>query len=124
MKAFVPTIVIAMLLAGSIAAYGDEGALDYRRIRHALRRSASPSMLAVAEVPTTRLQAPQVRQRDSIWNGVLIGAGAGAAGGFLWAQSVCGGDDRECSFIATPVGVLAGAGIGTAVGAIVDLLHK
>ncbi|MPZ17666.1 MAG: hypothetical protein GEV06_07125 [Luteitalea sp.] len=124
MKTFITTIVISMLLGGSIAAHGDEGAPDYRRIRQGLRRSAAPSTFAIVELPPARRQPPQVRQRDSIWNGVLIGAGVGAAGGFLWAQNICDGNDSECSAIATPVGVLAGAGIGTAVGAIVDLLHK
>jgi hypothetical protein len=36
----------------------------------------------------------------------------------------CGGDDAECFAIAGPVGVLGGAGIGAAVGAFVDALHR
>jgi hypothetical protein len=57
-----------------------------------------------------------------VWNGLLIGAGLGAAGGYLWAWNFCGPRDEDCSII-TPVGMLGGAAIGGAIGAIVDALH-
>ena len=63
-------------------------------------------------------------RRDSVWNGTLIGAGIGAGGGFIWARNMCGSNDSECVAIATPVGMLGGIGIGAAVGAIADALHK
>jgi hypothetical protein len=60
---------------------------------------------------------------DSVWNGTLIGAGVGAAGGAIWGLNICGSNDTECFAIAGPVGILGGAGIGAAVGAIADALH-
>jgi hypothetical protein len=62
-------------------------------------------------------------RRDSIWNGTLIGAGVGAAGGAVWGLTTCGSNDSECFAIAGPVGIIGGAGIGVAVGAIADALH-
>lgn len=61
--------------------------------------------------------------RDSVWNGLLIGGGIGAAGGAVWGRQTCGSNDSECFAIAGPVGVIVGAGIGAAVGAIADALH-
>ena len=62
-------------------------------------------------------------RRDSVWNGTLIGAGVGAAGGAVWGLQTCGSHDTECFAIAGPVGTIVGAGIGAAVGAIADALH-
>jgi hypothetical protein len=61
-------------------------------------------------------------QRDSLWNGPLIGAGIGAAGGAVWGLQTCGSNDTESFAIAGPVGILGGAGIGAVVGAIADAL--
>jgi hypothetical protein len=63
------------------------------------------------------------KPRDSIWNGTLIGAGAGAVGGFLWSRGICGWDDDECAVYSGLVGIPVGTGIGAAVGAIADALH-
>ena len=63
------------------------------------------------------------RGRDSLWNGALIGAGAGAVGGAVWGLNMCGSNDTECFAIAGPVGILGGIGIGAAVGAIADALR-
>jgi hypothetical protein len=60
---------------------------------------------------------------DSIWNGTLIGTAAGAAGGAVWGRQTCGSNDRECFAIAGPVGIVGGAAIGAAIGAIADALH-
>jgi hypothetical protein len=62
-------------------------------------------------------------RRDSIWNGLLIGAGIGAAGGAIWGLNVCGTTDDECFAIAGPAGIITGAGIGAAIGAIADALR-
>jgi hypothetical protein len=59
-------------------------------------------------------------QRDSIANGLLIGAAAGGAGGYIWARQQCGGNDAECAAIVNPVGICVGAAIGATVGAILD----
>ena len=64
-----------------------------------------------------------VERRDSVWNGLFIGAGVGAVGGAVWGRQTCGANDSECFAIAGPVGILSGAGIGAAVGAIADALH-
>lgn len=62
---------------------------------------------------------------DSVWEGLLIGAGIGAVGGYIWAREICGGtDDTECFLISAPVGILGGVGIGALVGAVADKLHK
>ena len=68
-------------------------------------------------------ERPSGRPRDSVWNGLLIGAGVGAAGGALWGLKTCGSNDDECFAIAGPVGIISGAGIGAAVGAVADALH-
>jgi hypothetical protein len=72
--------------------------------------------------PATARRAP-ARRRDPLWNGILIGLGAGIGGGYLWARNTCGSNNRECDFRAYPVGVVAGAGIGAAAGAIIDALR-
>ena len=61
--------------------------------------------------------------RDSVWDGTLIGAGFGAAGGAVWGWNTCGSNDNECFAIAGPVGIIGGAAIGAAVGAVADALH-
>ena len=70
-----------------------------------------------------REPAAPVRPRDSVWNGTFLGAGVGAAGGAVWGLKTCGSHDSECFAIAGPVGVIGGAGIGAAIGAIADALH-
>lgn len=64
------------------------------------------------------------QRRDSVWNGALIGAAIGGAGGFLWSRSLCGWDDEECAVYTGLVGIPVGTGIGAAVGAIADALHR
>jgi hypothetical protein len=61
---------------------------------------------------------------DSVWDGLLIGAGIGAGGGYFWARNICGSNDAECFAIAAPAGVLGGAAIGAAVGAVLDAFSK
>jgi hypothetical protein len=63
-------------------------------------------------------------RRDSVWNGLLMGAAIGGGGGYLWAREICGSNDTECFTITAPVGVLCGAGIGAAVGAIAAALTR
>jgi hypothetical protein len=76
-------------------------------------------------LPALRTQAPEApRRRDSVWDGVLIGAGIGAAGGAVWGVTTCGTTDDECFAIAGPAGIITGAGIGAAVGALADALHR
>jgi hypothetical protein len=121
-------VTVLALLAGAAPA-------DTRchRVRAALERSAdqgpriTPAISARPIVAASPRQSPaqptarvQKNGSDSIWNGLLIGAGIGAGGGYVWARSQCGSNDSECSAITTPVGLLAGAGIGAAIGAVLD----
>jgi hypothetical protein len=118
-----------MCVAWPSAATAEESRPDYRRIRAALERPASPGRFAVHRgsvlpLTTSKSQPAGGGQRDSVWNGLLIGAGIGGVGGYVWARNICGSNDSECFAIAAPVGVLAGAGIGAAIGAIADALTR
>ena len=73
--------------------------------------------------PLKRREPAPGRTRDSVWNGTLIGAGVGAASGVVWGLQTCGSNDTECFAIAGPVGIIGGAGIGAAIGAVADALH-
>jgi hypothetical protein len=118
------TIAIAAALAIPCNAAADDFAADHTRIRRAL---AAPTALRDATTRATgqpRRQVQRARvvsgQRDSITNGLLIGAAAGGAGGYISARQQCGGNDAECAAIVNPVGICVGAAIGAAVGAILD----
>jgi hypothetical protein len=92
--------------------------------RQSIRRSlVLPDARSLPPLATARQTAPDHR-RDSVWNGALIGAGIGAGGGYVWAHNICGSNDDECFAIAGPVGILSGIGIGAALGAVADALHK
>ena len=91
-------------------------------------RKEVPASLVLPQresLPALKVQdRPSRGRRDSVWNGALIGAGVGAAGGAIWGLEICGSNDTECFAIAGPVGILGGAGIGAVVGAIADALHN
>jgi hypothetical protein len=96
------------------------------RMGVAIARPPAPLHQAIARattaLPLARQTAVIKTQRDSIWNGLLIGAGAGAVGGYIWARQQCGTNDPECFTISATAGVLGGAGIGAVIGAILDAL--
>ena len=96
------------------------------RVSRAIALPPSAFHQAIAHAKTEASLARQSAQikvpRDSIWNGLLIGAGAGAAGGYIWARHLCGTNDSECFTISATAGVLGGAAIGAAIGAILDAL--
>jgi hypothetical protein len=123
----IPTI--ALLVSAVIARPAAARAYtpDYARIRSGLDRTAARHVVRGGS-PTFLLQAtPSARvtsgQRDSVWNGLLIGAAAGGVGGYIWARHECG-DDQECAAITNPVGILVGAGIGAAIGGILDAFSR
>ena len=94
------------------------------RERQGIRASLIlPDARSLPALATVRQNEPKGR-RDSVWNGALIGGGIGAGGGYIWARNICGSNDSECFAIAGPVGILGGIGIGAAVGAVADALHK
>jgi hypothetical protein len=115
-------VLVFALLTGSAAAQSPPQAAP-------ASRKAPPARLVLPEARSlpalTRVQqsAPD-RRRDSLWNGALIGAGIGAGSGYLWARNICGTTDDECFAIAGPAGILSGIGIGAAIGAVADALHK
>ena len=67
----------------------------------------------------------QSKRGDKLWNGMLIGAGVGAAVGMLVAPpAFCGNNDSECAAIVrVAIGLPAIAG-GVGIGALVDGLNK
>ncbi len=85
----------------------------------------SRSFEPVSRLTYTAANTRLVVHRDSLLNGTLIGLGAGAASAVGFVRWQCGppGFDKECSAIATLVGVAfvpAGAGLG----ALVDFLVR
>jgi hypothetical protein len=63
-----------------------------------------------------------IRRTDSIWNGLLIGLGAGVVASEVWRRSECGprGYDSECSAIVTAVGWVTMVPAGAVTGALID----
>jgi hypothetical protein len=79
----------------------------------------------VARLTYAESDVRSVVHRDSLLNGALIGLGAGAASAWSFVRWQCGpaGFDKECSAIATAVGV-AFVPIGAGLGALVDFLAR
>ena len=114
-------LMFALLTRTAAAQLPREAAPASRKAPHArLVLPEARSLPALTRVE----QSAQDRRRDSVWNGLLIGAGIGAGGGYIWARNICGTTDDECFAIAGPAGILSGIGIGAAIGAVADALHK
>jgi hypothetical protein len=126
MRCLAAAVVILQL--GSSFAFAESRGADYARLQRALNRAPAPWTSALKTPPPASVmrgaQQPEPARRDSVWNGALIGGAIGGPGGYVWARNICGNNDSECFAIAGPVGILGGAGIGLAVGAIADALHK
>jgi ABC-type Fe3+-siderophore transport system permease subunit len=94
-------------------------ASDHRastQIRGIEREAAglSPTVQSVATISTPH---------DSLWNGVLIGAGAGAIAGMIVAPTaMCGTDDPECTTIVRVAVGLPSIAAGAGLGALIDAL--
>ncbi|HSL23136.1 MAG TPA: hypothetical protein VK886_16515 [Vicinamibacterales bacterium] len=116
-------LVAATLVHGVLAPAAAASTTDYGRIRAKLAAARAPELVVSPGTLRGVTLAPARRdeRRDSVWNGLLIGAGIGLGAGLLWGKSLCPNDD-ECLAITMPVGGLAGLGIGAAAGAIVDAL--
>ena len=82
------------------------------------------AMLAVPNL--ARAQSNQNDDHDRLWNGMLIGAGVGAAVGMLLAPpAFCGGGgDSECAAIVRATIGFASIGAGVGIGALVDGLQS
>jgi hypothetical protein len=79
--------------------------------------------LGIAQTRTIeRPLVSTIRRSDRLWNGLLIGLGAGFAATEIWSYRLCGarGNDTECSAIATGVGWVAFVPSGAVIGALVD----
>jgi hypothetical protein len=63
------------------------------------------------------------RRRDSLWNGALLGLGAGLGAGIVAVTSTCP-NDPECSAIATALFVPTFAAGGAGIGALIDSLTR
>jgi hypothetical protein len=63
-----------------------------------------------------------IRRSDRLWNGILIGMGAGFAAAEIWRYQLCGtrNMDDECAAIAAGVGLVSFVPGGAVVGALVD----
>jgi hypothetical protein len=63
-----------------------------------------------------------INKTDSVWNGLLIGLGAGFAATEVFVWQSCGprGNDDECAAIVTGVGWLTMVPGGAAIGALAD----
>lgn len=80
---------------------------------------------AYGSLRTTRFAADsvtQVRRTDTLWNGILIGAGVGVGVTVGVTQHLCGPDDPECSANAGGVLGLALVPASAAAGALIDKL--
>ena len=96
------------------------------RHRSVFRLCAFVLVIALA-VPTMALaQTNQNNDRDRLWNGMLIGAGIGAAVGMLLAPpAFCGGGhDTECAMIVRATLGLGSIAAGFGIGALVDGLQS
>jgi hypothetical protein len=74
----------------------------------------------VQDIPAREV-AEVRKQGDRLWNGALIGAGAGAASGAVIGASRPGCSGSDASFCGG-IGALAGVGIGALLGVTVDAL--
>jgi hypothetical protein len=82
-------------------------------------------VMTLALPSIAQAQTNQNDDRDKLWNGVLIGAGVGAAVGmFVLPQYFCGAQDTECSTIVRATMGLISIGAGIGIGALVDGLQS
>ena len=104
MKQFVLLIVI-LSLTGSAA----------------FAQSSQPISAQAAQLARTMGSQGPVK-RDSVIQGLLIGAGAGIAAAVMFTRYNCGpgGSDKECEAIAAPVGAAIFIPAGMIVGGLID----
>ena len=69
-----------------------------------------------------RATVSTIRRSDRLWNGILIGVGAGFAATEVWSYNLCGarGTNTECTVIASAVGLITMVPGGAVVGALID----
>jgi hypothetical protein len=115
-RAFLAIILATLTLPGVTAAQSE-----------AANRPLSQTAINLPHIApdTTLSQATAQPKRDSLANGMLIGAGVGVVVGVLVVpRAMCGANDSECSTIVrVAVGLPVVAG-GIGIGALVDSRHK
>ena len=109
--------------AVSAAAIRTRSPFDAESLRHAVETALR------APAPAAQRVAPVAAGRDSLWNGVLIGAGIGAVlGGVAGARGECStGVSSDCDLLAPAAvgtGIVIGGLMGAGIGAVVDLLIR
>lgn len=87
-----------------------------------LMLAIASSAFAQTATPTTVVK-PE-KHIDSLWNGALIGLGAGAVAAWAFTRGNCGppGYDKECTVYASLAGTAIFLPAGTIAGAIIDRL--
>ena len=116
-RAFLAAILVALALP-KVAAAQTESTND---------RPLSQTPISVMPIvpDTTLKQFRDTSKPDSLANGMLIGAGIGAAVGMLVVPyAMCGSNDSECSTIVRAVVGLPIVAGGFGVGALVDSLNS
>jgi hypothetical protein len=84
-----------------------------------------PSGSAVREISGANVTEIRKQRPDSVWNGVLIGTAIGIGAGIVATSASCGGNDPECSAIASLAFIPTFGGGGAAIGALTDhFIHK
>ena len=116
MTTLIRRLLILALLAGSCTAAGAQTVPVHSPLE------INPSLLRGVDRSSAGQTPNRPLRPDSLWNGVLIGATAGAIIGA--AGSLAISDCSECSGFNVPLtfGVL-GAGAGAGIGAVIDALH-
>lgn len=96
------------------------------RHRSVCRLGALLLVISLAVPNLAIAQTNQNNDRDRLWNGMLIGAGIGAAVGMLIAPpALCGGGhDTECAMIVRATFGLGSIAAGVGIGALVDGLQS
>lgn len=96
------------------------------RHRSVLRLCALLLVIMLAAPTLARAQINQSDDHDRLWNGMLIGAGIGAAIGMLVAPpALCGGGhDTECAMIVRATLGFGSIAAGVGIGALVDGLQS
>jgi hypothetical protein len=115
-------LIFGLFLVGPVlAAPSLSQAVEHETSTSTFANAAVELATQQAASPLMFFQSDPSSDRDTLWNGVLIGAGVGAAVGMLIApQAYCGAHDTECSTIVrVAIGLPAIAG-GIGVGALVD----
>ena len=95
------------------------------RNRSVSRLSVLVLLVTLAIPDFAHAQASDREDHDKLWNGMLIGAGIGAAVGMIVAPpAFCGGgNDTECAAIVRATIGLASIAGGIGIGALVDGLQ-